>query len=48
VNIIEKTDKEILATAEPLWRDLVKNSNDGKYEEFVAAVTLLGGETKLN
>jgi hypothetical protein len=34
VNIIEKTDKEILATAEPLWRDLVKNSNEGKYEEF--------------
>jgi hypothetical protein len=34
VNIIEKTDPEILATAEPLWRDLVKNSNDGKYEEF--------------
>jgi hypothetical protein len=34
VNIIEKTDQEILATAEPLWRDLVKNSNEGKYEEF--------------
>jgi hypothetical protein len=34
VNIIEKTDPEILAKAEPLWRDLVKNSNDGKYEEF--------------
>jgi hypothetical protein len=34
VNIIEKTDSEILATAEPLWRDLIKNSNEGKYEEF--------------
>jgi hypothetical protein len=35
VNIIEKTDEEIRATAEPLWRDLIKNSNGGKYEEFV-------------
>ena len=35
VNIIEKTDEEIRATADPLWRDLIKNSNEGKYEEFV-------------
>jgi hypothetical protein len=35
VNIIEKTDAEILAIADPLWRDLVKYSNEGKYEEFV-------------
>jgi hypothetical protein len=35
VNIIEKTDKEIQAIADPLWRDLVKNSNEGKYGEFV-------------
>ncbi len=35
MNIIEKTDEEIRATAEPLWRDLIKNSNGGKYEEFV-------------
>jgi len=35
VNIIEKTDEEILALAAPLWRDLVRNSNDGKYGEFV-------------
>jgi len=34
VNIIEKTDDEILAIAGPLWRDLVKSSNDGKYGEF--------------
>ena len=34
VNIIEKTDAEILAIANPLWRDLVKHSNDGKYGEF--------------
>lgn len=35
VNIIEKTDEEIQAIAGPLWRDLVKNSNEGKYGEFV-------------
>ena len=35
VNITEKTDEEILAIAKPLWRDLVKYSNEGKYGEFV-------------
>ena len=35
VNIIEKTDEEILAIANPMWRDLVKHSNEGKYGEFV-------------
>jgi len=35
VNIVEKTDEEILAIAHPLWRDLVKYSNEGKYGEFV-------------
>ena|ERR1700761_4707270 len=35
VNITEKTDEEIQAIAEPLWRDLVANSNEGKYGEFV-------------
>jgi len=34
VNIVDKTDEEILAIANPLWRDLVKNSNEGKYGEF--------------
>ena len=34
VNIIDKTDEEILAIADPLWRDLVKSSNEGKYGEF--------------
>ena len=34
VNIIDKTDEEILAIARPLWRDLVKASNEGKYGEF--------------
>jgi hypothetical protein len=35
VNIVAKTDEEILAVANPLWRDLVKYSNEGKYGEFV-------------
>jgi CRP-like cAMP-binding protein len=35
VNIVDKTDAEILAIAEPLWRDLLANSNEGKYGEFV-------------
>ena len=34
-NIIEKTDQEILVMADPLWRYLVKCSNEGKYGEFV-------------
>jgi hypothetical protein len=34
VNIVDKTDEEILAIAKPLWRDLVKSSNEGKYGEF--------------
>jgi hypothetical protein len=34
VNIIDKTDEEILAIAAPLWRDLVKYSNEGKYGDF--------------
>ncbi len=29
------TDEEIRAIADPLWRDLVRYSNEGKYGEFV-------------
>ena len=36
LNIIKKTDEEIRAIADPLWRDLLKHSNEGKYEAFVA------------
>ncbi len=36
MNIIDKTDDEIRAMADPLWRDLLKHSNEGKYGEFVA------------
>ena len=35
VNIIEKTDAEIRTIADPLWHDLVRHSNEGKYGEFV-------------
>ena len=35
MNIIDKTDAEIRAIADPLWRDLVRHSNEGKYGEFV-------------
>jgi hypothetical protein len=35
MNIVEQTDEEILAAADPLWRDLIKFSNEGKYGEFV-------------
>ena len=35
MNIVERSDEEIKAIADPLWRDLVKNSNEGKYGEFV-------------
>ena len=34
VNITDKSDEEILVLAKPLWRDLVKASNEGKYGEF--------------
>jgi len=34
-NIGDKTDEELLAIARPLWRDLIRNSNEGKYGEFV-------------
>ncbi|MEZ5726790.1 MAG: hypothetical protein R3E48_01525 [Burkholderiaceae bacterium] len=34
MNIIDKTDDEILTIARPLWLDLVRYSNEGKYGEF--------------
>ena len=35
VNIIEKSDEEIRALADPLWRGMLKASNEAKYGEFV-------------
>ena len=34
MNIIDQTDEEILGVADPMWLDLVKFSNEGRYEEF--------------
>ncbi len=35
MNITEQSDEDILAIAHPMWRDLVKNSNQGNYGDFV-------------
>lgn len=34
MNIIDKTDEEILAVANPMWDDLIKFSNEGEYGKF--------------
>lgn len=36
MNIIDKSDEEIRALAEPMWRELLRHSNEGKYGEFVS------------
>ena len=36
MSIVERTDEEIRALADPLWRDLLRHSNEGKYGEFVS------------
>lgn len=35
MNIIEKTDDEILEVAHPMWDDLIKYSNQGEYGKFI-------------
>lgn len=35
VNIGDRTDEDIRAIADPLWRELLRSSNEGKYGEFV-------------
>ncbi|MBF0455544.1 MAG: hypothetical protein HQL72_12110 [Magnetococcales bacterium] len=35
MNIIEKTDEEILEIANPFWSHLIKYSNEGNYGKFV-------------
>lgn len=35
MNIIEKTDEELLEIALPMWDDLIKYSNKGQYGKFV-------------
>ncbi|MGI9227838.1 MAG: hypothetical protein ACR2PU_03510 [Gammaproteobacteria bacterium] len=35
MNIIEKTEDEILEIAHPMWDDLIKYSNEGEYGKFI-------------
>jgi len=35
MNIIEKTDEEILAVANPMWDDMIRYSNEGEYGKFI-------------
>lgn len=35
MNITEKSDKEIMEVAHPMWSDLIKQSNEGDYGAFV-------------
>ncbi|MGD9670597.1 MAG: hypothetical protein AB7U75_16375 [Hyphomicrobiaceae bacterium] len=35
MNIIEKSDDEIVELAHPMWNNLIKFSNEGNYGEFV-------------
>ena len=35
MNIIEKSDDEILAVAHPMWDDLIRYSNEGEYGKFI-------------
>jgi hypothetical protein len=35
MNIIEKTDEEILEIAHPMWSDLITYSNKGQYGKFI-------------
>ena len=45
MNIIDKTDEEIFALADPMWADLVKYSNEQNYGAFTrhfATAMLMG------
>ena len=35
MNIIDKTDEELLEIAHPMWEDLIKYSNEGEYGKFI-------------
>lgn len=52
MNIIDKTDKEIFALADPLWRGLLKASNEAQYGEFAknfsSALALAMDQVALN
>ncbi|MGI9513315.1 MAG: hypothetical protein ACR2OL_10475 [Anderseniella sp.] len=35
MNIVDKSDEEIMQLANSMWQDLIKSSNEGNYSEFV-------------
>jgi hypothetical protein len=35
MNIIDKTDEELLEIGSPMWDDLIKYSNEGQYGKFI-------------
>jgi len=35
MNIIDQTDEEILAIANPMWDDMIRYSNEGEYGKFI-------------
>ncbi len=35
MNIVDNSDEEIMTLANSMWRDLIRNSNDGNYAEFI-------------
>jgi hypothetical protein len=35
MNIIDSSEEDILATAHPMWDDLIKYSNEGEYGKFI-------------
>jgi len=49
MNIIDKTDEELREIADPLWADLIKNSNKGNYGKFIRnfSRTLISNFTKV-
>ena len=49
MNIIDKTDEEILELAHPFWADLVKYSNEGNYGAFTRnfSSTLIKGANEV-
>lgn len=49
MNIVEKTDEEILALAHPMWADLVKYSNEQNYGAFTRnfSSTLIKGANEV-
>lgn len=49
MNIIDKTDEEILELANPMWADLIKYSNEGNYGAFTRnfSSTLIKGANEV-